>query len=245
MSTNRLLMLFIIVLLLPLLSAATYQVDTEIDLKIPFVVNGHIPTGSAECNISLQYPNSTYLQKNTVMTNQGDGNFNVTVPSIQLNELGYYDWVAYCCDDVNCSSGYGDFLVTPSGQEATTSQGIIYFIGFFAAMVFFLLSLYGAIAIPWHHPRDDEGNIIGMSNLKYVKIGLWFLSYCLWVFILAIANAITSNFLFFNNLSTLFNALFQIFLYGFWIVPIVVLWIIVAQVFIDKKTYEELSRGWK
>ena len=59
------------------------------------------------------------------MTNIGTGRFNITILSTQSNQLGEYDWVAFCCEGTNCAAGYGIFEVTPSGSDAINSgEGI-------------------------------------------------------------------------------------------------------------------------
>lgn len=117
---KRQIIIFIFLLLLvPLISADTYQVDQPLDLKIPFEVNGSTPSTSATCNVSLKYPNGTYVVEKASMTNLENGEFNHTFTNISA--MGTYKWTAFCCDGVLCAGGYGDFSVNRKGVEELTS----------------------------------------------------------------------------------------------------------------------------
>ncbi len=112
-----------ILLVIPLMFAQTYQQGVVIDLKIPFEVNGSIASSSATCNVSINYPNGTYLIENTPMTNRENGDFNITLNASKINPLGEYEWRVFCCDSSDCAAGYGNFEVTPTGKEITSGQG--------------------------------------------------------------------------------------------------------------------------
>ena len=112
-----------ILLVLPLIFAQTYQKETIIDLKVPFEVNGSIASSSATCNISINYPNGTYLKENASMTNRNNGDFNITLNASKIISSGEYEWRAFCCDGIYCAAGYGSFEITPTGNEITSGQG--------------------------------------------------------------------------------------------------------------------------
>ena len=114
--------------ILPIISATNPQKGVKFDLKIPFEVNGTIPSASAWCNVSINYPNGTYLKQNASTTNLLNGDFNITLISEEISELGTHEWRAFCCDNGLCAAGYGDFYVTPSGQDRINSgEGISLF----------------------------------------------------------------------------------------------------------------------
>jgi len=117
----NILIFLLVLLVIPLTSSQTYQVSQDLDLKVPFEVNGTIPSATAWCNISINYPNGSYLKQNDSMTNLNNGDFNITLPLVNLNKLGEYDWRAFCCDGIYCAAGYGSFELTPSGSDAINS----------------------------------------------------------------------------------------------------------------------------
>ena len=114
-----------IFLIIPFISATTYSQSSIVDLKIPFEVNGTPASSTAVCNVSIQYPNSTYLRDNNATTNLNNGLFNITLNENETKFLGIYTWVAFCCDNGNCGAGYDMYEITPSGADAlNTGEGI-------------------------------------------------------------------------------------------------------------------------
>jgi len=120
---KKYILMFAILLVLPLILAQTYQQHKDIDLKIPFEVNGSVASSSATCNISINYPNGTYLKENASMTNRENGDFNITLNASRINPSGKYEWRVFCCDGTKCAAGYGNFEVNPTGNEITSGQG--------------------------------------------------------------------------------------------------------------------------
>lgn len=109
---------------------------TDVDLKIPFEVNGSAASSSATCNVTVTYPNNTAVFTESPATNNDNGIFNITIISSQSNELGEYDWVAFCCDSNKCAAGYGSFEVTSTGN----SKGFtIFLVLIISAVITFLL----------------------------------------------------------------------------------------------------------
>ncbi|MHA2019059.1 MAG: hypothetical protein ACTSXY_12395 [Promethearchaeota archaeon] len=103
------------------MASQTYQATEQLNFKIPFEVNGSVPSASAVCNLSLEYPNGTYLKRNVSMENLLNGDFNYTLLSTELKDIGFYNWRAFCCDGTKCAAGYGSFEITPSGSDAINS----------------------------------------------------------------------------------------------------------------------------
>ncbi len=235
--------LILTILVLPLLVAQTYEANTTINFKVPFEVNGSIASSSATCNISITDPNSNFIKQNHSMTNLNAGDFNITLFSNQTGFLGEYDWTAFCCDGVFCAGGVGIFTVTRTGNQISTGEAIVYLIFLFAIMFAFGLSLFGAIKIPYNNPRGEQGDIISINDLKYVKVFLIVLSYLLLMFIFGVTRAITANYLFLNGAHKVFNFLFMLMFYFTW--PIIVCSIIFTFIlFINgKKMKHILSRG--
>jgi len=138
---NKTILLILFLLVVPLISAQTYQVNKQLDFKVPFEVNGSIPSANANCNISINYPDGSYLKRNSTMTNLNNGDFNLTLSSQNVSEIGYYDWVAFCCDGSSqCAAGYGEFEITPSGfGEISSGEGITLFLAIGSILVLAIL----------------------------------------------------------------------------------------------------------
>ncbi|GAI73076.1 unnamed protein product, partial [marine sediment metagenome] len=99
--------------------------------------------------------------------------------------------------------------VTPTGTRLSTAQGIVYVIVLIASVFILLLSLYGALKIPWENPRDEYGWTVQVSDLKYVKLFLWFASYLILLWMMFIARNISQSFLYMDFAGGLFSIVFN------------------------------------
>ena len=102
-----------------------YQQSTELDLKVPCFYNDTRCSDAAECNISVLYPNSSFLVEEQPMTNLLNGYHNYTLNESLTSVLGEYSVSIYCVD--NGETGYSTFAfdITPTGHAITTGQTIV------------------------------------------------------------------------------------------------------------------------
>jgi len=135
--------IILILLLFPLVSAAdlNYRQKSNIDIQIPCVNNGKQCSASANCTITIFYPNSTILVNNELMTNQGNYH-NYTLISEQTSILGNHEAIIYCID-VGGLAGYISFtiLISPTGNEPTLNNAIIPGILLIAAIILIYFSI--------------------------------------------------------------------------------------------------------
>jgi len=233
-------LVLIVLTVLPSVSALIYPQNRLIDLKIPCTLDGLPCSSSAECNITCQYPNSSYLINNQIMTNLGGGDFNYTTTFI---EIGEYPTEVSCQDGGQNSSSTFTINITQTGSELSIAQGIIYII-FLAVLIFvFLLSLYGTIVFPWKHQRNPDGTILSINNFKCVKVLLFFISYLLLMFIFGIVKAITENFLYLMNIGNVFRWLFWIMFSFLWPLMVVLTLVAVVSYLNNLKIKEGLFRN--
>lgn len=128
MKTKLFLIIVSIVFLVSFVSAQiTYEEDEILDLKIPFEVNGTIASSGSTCNISIQYPNGTYVRNgNNNMSNLDNGEFNITLTAEEMATVGNHVWVAACCDEDKCARGTGGFEITRTGKETPDNMPILF-----------------------------------------------------------------------------------------------------------------------
>jgi hypothetical protein len=88
-----------------------------------------------------------------------------------------------------------DFTITPLGTDLSTGESIIYLIFSIASSGVFLLCLYYAVKIPWKHQRDEQGFIIGINDLRYLKLFLICISYIILMFIAGMLRGITAYYI--------------------------------------------------
>ncbi len=143
---NQLLIIVSIVFLIGLVSFVSAESKIvykqgDIDIKIPCFNNNTYCSPSAECNITIHYPNGTNLINNAQMTHSG-AYFNYSLNKSQITELGDY-YASVVCQDNNIS-GHSTFtfLVSRTGETQSTSKSIIYGI---ILLIIFSLSMFSFI----------------------------------------------------------------------------------------------------
>lgn len=105
----------------------------NIDLKIICMNGDNSCTNAATCNLSVNYPNMSYLLNNKQMTNNG-GYFNYSLG--QLDVLGVYPSAVKCVDSTQTHFTSFNFEVTDNGQSAG-DYSFIFALGFIT--IFLLL----------------------------------------------------------------------------------------------------------
>jgi len=131
---------------------------------------------------------------------------------------------------INCNnSNIGGFAtsivrVYMGGEEPTTAKSIIYAILFLSCLVFLTLSLYGAVSLDGKN-EYQMGKIMSINFNKYIKQGLFFISYLFLIFTTFLASEISQNQLQLANASVVLN----------WVH--LVLWIALLPIFIVFVTF--------
>lgn len=192
------------------------------------------------CSITIKYPNESIMMENIFATNQ-ISDYNITIGDSTV--LGFHQYQSYCTNGT--AGGFSEeqyFLINVIGEEISTGKSILYVIGLLMGTLFFVMSLYGAILIPFGNSRNENNHIIGINDLKYVKILLWFIAYLLLVSITFMAKTVT-GFLEAGIATGMFNFLFWMLIV--FLLPIFILTITIAFVnfFADKKVYDKLTRN--
>lgn len=242
---KRLVLIVLLVFLIVItgVQAKTFQQNSTIDIIKSIRLNGAV-SSNIFANITVYNPDGNAIVEFQPMTyNSNTGTHNYTLLSANTSQTGTY------CYDIT-ASGDGEnltnsfcFDINPSGQELTTGQGILYFIIFLFAVFVFCLCLYGSIKIPFRNQRDESGKVIKMNDLKYVKMILWFMTYLIAIWIIALSESITQTFLFFNSASKFFYFLYWILFSFLW--PIIVCFFIFSLIlfFQDSKFRDALQKG--
>lgn len=232
-----------ILLVLPLVFAQTYQKETNITLKIPFEVNGSAASSSATCNISVNYPNGTYLIQNNSMTNLNNGEFNYTLDSTKTEPLGKYNWVVFCCDGLNCAAGYGSFEVTYTGKILDTQTSILY-TSLFAILIFLLMfTLFGITKLPSKDIMTEDNLIIDINKLKYLRPILYGVCWGLLLAIIFIISNISVAYLPDSLIGDFFFVIYSVmFVLTFPMILFLFIYIF-YKIFKDKEMKELIERG--
>lgn len=199
------------------------------------------------CNLStIKLPDSTTLLEDRSMQKRTDlatPYFNLTLNSTQTNILGEYLVNGICFSGVEVLNFVYTARINKTGEILSTSQGLVYVVFLGAAIFFFMLSLYGSIKLPWGHQRDEEGKVVTINDLKFVKMFLIAITYIMLMFIFGILYNLTDSFLFLTSPSFFFYWLFWIML-SFLYPIIVFIFLIVIFIFWDNVRKKALlTRG--
>lgn len=147
------------------------------------------------CNVTaIKFPDHHDLVIEKVMV-QSESYFNYSLDSGNTTQLGEYQYCYECGNNVDVATGCIPFIISSTGTNLETSQAIIYFIFLLAAVGTFAFCFYYAVKIEWKHTADEEGFIIGVNDLRYLKIFLSVICYVLLFFISAMLMSITQNFI--------------------------------------------------
>lgn len=232
-----LLMLF---LLIPLAVAevetlGVFQINKPIDLV-------QTCSNCTYCNLTkVQFPNSTIKRIGKNMDKRGS-EYNYSFSQTSL--IGNY--IATTCCDVDgiitCVSY--DFEVNGTGTTFTVGQSILYTVFIIILLFVYIISLYGALKLPFTNVRDEENRVIGLNDLKYVKIFLWVINYLVLMSIFGLSRGITANYVPEIGLYKIFQWMYWLMFALVW--PLIVCSALFALILFlqDKKINKSLIRGF-
>lgn len=154
-----------------------------------------------------------------------------------------FSYNVYC----NSSSmgGFADGLiyVTYNGEILDVPRAVLYVILISVMILLFIGVFFGIGLLPNSNKTDDDGRIIKVNWLKYLRPALWFVEWMIFIAILYLS----SNLAFAYLTEQMFaKTLFVIFRICFSLTPVIlVVWIvwIFAKMFHDREFQNMLNRG--
>jgi hypothetical protein len=158
-----------------------YKKNTPINYLEP-CVDG-IPTAGCTCTLSVTNPDGTPLITNGAMNDLGTGWYNYTFTPSQI---GNHKLTKSCAKGSLNATEYGEIDITYTGKNLTGSKVSIYMIG-----LVFLVIIGTALGLLAHRingedARGEDGSILSINNLKFVKPIIWTFVWmigiaCLWI----------------------------------------------------------------
>jgi hypothetical protein len=217
--------------------------DYNFEFHVFNISNGYPKTSGISCDLHLYdtQGNNRYTGTDSSVDVYGDYTFNLTKGNFSKLENIYY---FIRCNSSNLG-GFSESIlrVTYNGEEISTAHSVLYGSLFFI-FIFFMISLVFLITkLPESNTKDEEGRILSISYLKYLRPALWFVEWMLFIAILYLSSNIAFAYLgeqlFANILFTLFKITF-----GFTPV-IVVIWFVwmFVKMFHDKQLQNMINRG--
>lgn len=151
---------------------------------------------------------------------------------------------------IQCNSdGFGGFAkvgyqVTYSGTEIKTPQSLIYILLFGVMFFIFIMLMWFIEKLPSSNTQDEEGKIMSISYLKYLRATFWFVEWIIFVGIIFLASNVAFAYLGEQMFAKILLAFYTIcFSLTPLIIAIWVMWMFV-KMYHDKQFQKLLNRGF-
>lgn len=197
---------------------------------------------TSQINLTEVTANNQTYSINSPMTNLGGQTYNYSFCNTNSFGTYSYSWNNPCVD---CSLGScgNSFEINGIGSTLSSSQAILYIVILAGLAVILLFTLWGAIIFPWENIRNEDDKVIGINNLKYVKIVLWIFVYLEVLFMVFIFKNLTGGYLASEGTFQFFNILFGIMLSAMVVMfPLLIFFTIVVWIN-DKRNLKDIQRG--
>lgn len=155
------------------------------------------------------------------------------------SQIGIY--TANGCSDISCWNY--EFEVNKLGTDLSNSKAILYFLMFGLSLILLIIFIYLGYSLPYKNNSGNDGYLISINNLKYLKIIAWCFAYLALMVMMYFAWNISYAYLDLDFVSGLFKVVFYIMALG--IVPIFILGtvLIIINAVKDSKIGDELMLG--
>lgn len=176
---------------------------------------------------AIKYPNGTIIPSNISMTKT---NSDFIYKFCNTSNLGEYTYYVYGNKGGLSyeSSEEGIFEVTPSGKVLNTSSSISSGFLLFLCLMFDFIVFFIIFNLSFKNYEKD-GEYIGISMKKYIKIVLIGISYGLILLTLNLMESIANTMSSISQFSGIIGGIFLIMLNGTWIWTFVIfIWIMIA-----------------
>jgi hypothetical protein len=138
-----------------------------------------------------------------------------------------------------------DFSITGTGQEMTLARVWMYLGLLFVLIFLFVLDILAIPMIDSKTKRNDEGELISINNLKYLKVVFVGLAWFFLIAITFIASNLSIAYLETNPLGNLLFVIFRIMMGATYpMILIFFIWILYSLV-MDRKMKRMYQRGFE
>lgn len=146
--------------------------------------------------------------------------FNFAYNDSIIPSIGIYSFSIHC-NTTNSGSYITDYFeVTATGTTLSLSSTIIYSLLLIVFITLMIMSLIGAVKINGKNEFTMGGDVLRVNFNKYLKIGLYALSYLFLLFVVFISYGISKSFLYLNMVTDILYIVNYL------------LWILLAPLFI-------------
>jgi hypothetical protein len=197
---------------------------------------------ATQCNLTSANTPHGVMSIEQIATKNGQ-TFNLSIGEDVFTEQGIYCFNIECTDGTTIRTGSFCRDVTTTGHLFTQARSMLY-IGLLSLMVLIFIGTFILIGyLPAYNERDEEGRILSINYLKYLRLPLWIFLYFLLSGIIFLSSNIALAYLgevmFGNFLFTLFSVLLAL-------SPVIIIVILISffvKFFHDKEFQRMLNRG--
>ena len=190
----------------------------------------------------IMFPNQTYaFIGDETMTKVG---IEFYYQFENTDTIGEYFYTSYGDLSGTDTAQTCSFEVTYSGFQLQEGQGIIYIPLFLVLIFFFVIIIFAINQLPSSNQKDEEGRILSITYLKYLRPVGWMFEYMLVVAMLYLSSNLAFAYL---NEQLFAKILFLLFRLSFMFAPVfVIVWMIwiFVKMFHDKQFQQILNRGF-
>lgn len=195
------------------------------------------------CNFtSITYPNSSIILSN-VVTTKDETYFSYNLDGGNTSVIGEYDYCYDCGNGIDRATGCLTFEINGTGQELTQQKSTLYVVLFGILILLFVVNLFVIPMLPSKNEYDEEGTLISITQLKYVRPILYVTAYLIFMSIMFISSNVSLAYLGTSLMGTFLFRIYQIMMAL--ALPMVTFWFvfIVYNIFKDKEMKRYIERG--
>ncbi len=226
--------------------------DYESHIHISNITNGMpLPNDEASCYFHLYNNSGNHVfQSNPLESLINGWDYEVLIKAGNFSNAGMFTYNIFCnTTEITDQSGIGgvvkgNFEVNYSGKDLTESQSIIYFVLLGILILTLFAIFFGMSFLPSSNERDEEGKILSVSYLKYLRLPLWLFAYFLFIAIVYLSSNIGFAFLPGQLFAKLLFAIFVILMSLSTLVIIIIIISFFVKFYHDKDFQKYFSRGF-
>ncbi len=199
---------------------------------------------TTECNVHLYNNVGSHILESPMGFDSNGLEWKLEILGGNFSEVGMYSFIVWCNSTTAGGFVSGSLDVTPTGIEFDDAESRSYLIVIIVLALFLAGSLTGFILIPFKNKRGDDGSLVSVNDLKYVKIILGFISYGFFVWLANIMVSLTTNYIYLGVSLGFFTMMFRVLLWMIYPALIITIVILVWNMFNDMKLSDLLNRGF-
>lgn len=168
------------------------------------ISNGVPVMDGISCGFHLYGMNGEHVYEGTQSTPVEDSDYSFYLSGGNFSQKGSYYYFIQCNSSILGGNSKSILRVFDGGEEPTTAKSILYVILLLICFLFMGIALYGSIALDGKN-EFQMGKLIKINYNKYIKQGLFFISYLFLIFTTFFASEISQNFIEVGFFSTVLN----------------------------------------